>query len=405
APMVEIVGFGTWEASRSLRPLGSNRWLVRSKGAVLRAPVSIPRPAGVATIELDMTVRKVVSPDAAHLLRWACHNLGRDAEVERLLDGLFVLPEAGRREHRAEPAPVIAPEPAPARPPRDSIAVAGHVRRGPEDDPPLLPALIAALPEISLRDRALVLTGDTVWEGTPARLRRLDRLLRDPLGIPLFIAPGNHDLFDGRPGGARRRFIERFGPLWSIDHVGTTLLVLLDTEDPPGDIGPEQANAVLAALRDAARSPRVHHVLVCMHRVLWFLGEPRYAEVARRANRSSMPGERGNGDAHRFCTVLLPELERLARTRPVTVIAGDVGTRIPLVYDRRGGVTLIASGNRAQDPPAWWNHYLRVHLGGGRIRVEAVPLGTAPLGPVERYTPTFWAAHPGALKPPQEAGP
>jgi len=405
-PVLQVNAVGAWKAGRDLLPLGTGRWLVRSGDRRLRIPVSIPQPSRVATIELDMTVSKPVHEATVQLLRWATRNLGRPGYADELLDGMTVLPEPEPpQEESGGPAFNRDRKLSSPGSPALSIAVAGHVRRGPKDDPPLLTALIAALPEISLRDRALVLTGDTVWEGTSARLGRLDRLLRDPLGIPLFIAPGNHDLFDGRPGAARRRFMERFGPLWSIERLGGTLLIVLDTEDPPGDIGPEQLRIVLGALENAGRSSQVRTVVVCMHRVLWFLGDPRYAAVARRANQSSRPGSPGNGEARQFMATLLPELNDLARTKPVTVIAGDVGTRIPLVYDRRSGVVLIASGNRAQDPPAWWNHYLRVHLDGDRVRVEAVSLGTAPLGPVERYTPKFWAAHPGKLKPPPEAGP
>ncbi|NOZ93981.1 MAG: hypothetical protein GXP47_04450 [Acidobacteria bacterium] len=406
APIVEIDGFRGWKAGRDLVSLGPNRWLVGRGDAMLRAPISIPQPGKVARIELDMTVSKPVRPELEHLLHWACHNLGRDDEVENLLAGMAVLPEPappGRRSARTGPAAPRATVPAVPR--GYSIAVAGHLRRGPEDDPPLLPALIAALPDISLEDRALVLTGDIVWEGTPARWKRFDELVRRPVGIPLFIAPGNHDLFDGRAGAARKRFVTLFGPTWKRTRIGGSLLLVLDTEESPGDISTGQLEMALAAVDQAGRDPEVSSVLVFLHRVLWFLGDPRYSGVAGRANRSSQPGQPGNGNGRRFCSVLLPRLKELARTKPVAVIAGDVGTRIPLVYDRRGGVVLIASGNRAQDPPAWWNHYLRVHLAGGRIRVETVSLGSAPLGAVERYTPAFWAAHPGTLRPPLKAGP
>jgi len=400
--------FSAWTARGGV-PLGRNRWSLRGRGFSLQREVAIPRPGRVDRIVVDMTLSKTVEPETVELLRWACRNLGEEDRVAALLEGMVAVPE--RHSSKAGgaasgPASGPAEEPPAATVPAGcSIAVAGHLRRGPEDDPPLLPALIAALPGISLEDRALVLTGDIVWEGTPARWRRFDELLRRSLGIPLFIAPGNHDLFDGRPGAARKRFVRRFGPTWTVDRVGETLLIVLDTESPRGDLGPEQLRTVLEALDGAGRSRQVKTVLVCMHRVLWFLGEARYAGVARRANRSSIPGEPGNGDGRRFCSILLPRLRELSRTRPVVVIAGDVGTRIPLVYDRQGGVVLIASGNRAQDPPAWWNHYLRVHLAGGRVRVEAVPLGTAALGSVERYTLDFWKAHPGLLKKPSRRAP
>ncbi len=406
APIVEIDGFRGWKPGRDLVPLGPNRWLVRRGDAMLRAPISIPQPGKATRIELDMTVSKPVRPELEHLLRWACHNLGRDDEADELLRGMVVLP--GPAPGQREPARLSAASPratVPAVPQGYSIAVAGHLRRGPKDDPPLLPALVAAVPEISLRDRALVLTGDVVWEGTPVRWKRLDELLRRPLGIPLFIAPGNHDLFDGRAGAARERFVTLFGPTGRKERIEGSLLLVLDTEESPGDISTGQLEMALAAVDEAGRDPEISSVLVFLHRVLWFLGDSRYADVAKRANRSSVPGEPGNGDGHHFCSTLLPRLQELARTRAVAVVAGDVGTRLPLVFDRRGGVVLIASGNRAQDPPAWWNHYLRLHVEHGDLRFEAVPLGPASLGPVERYTPEFWKTHPATLRSPLEVHP
>lgn len=409
-----------WKPGGALVRLGERRWLIRGT-LTFEGPAPIPNPGEVTRITLEMTLSKTVQADTVRLLRWACHNLGHDHKIEGLLRPLAVVPEPGPGPNpTARPAgagtgatvhfPDRAGEAGSSRSDVKghkgySIAIAGHVRRGPRDDPPLLPALVAAVPEISLRDRALVLTGDVVWEGTPVRWKRLDEFLRRPLGIPLFIAPGNHDLFDGRAGAARERFVTLFGPTGRTERIGSSLLLVLDTEESPGDISTGQLEMALAAMDEAGRDPEISSVLVFLHRVLWFLGDSRYAHVAKRANRSSVPGEPGNGDGHNFCSTLLPRLRELARTRAVAVVAGDVGTRLPLVFDRRGGVVLIASGNRAQDPPAWWNHYLRLHVEHGDLRFEAVPLGPASLGPVERYTPEFWKTHPAPLRSPLEVHP
>ncbi|GEM_PF-4327525 len=363
-----------WEPVRVDADILPGVWVATERWEGWQGRVDLQDLREVATVELELTLAKPVGPALARNLRRALEALGREAELSGLLEGMQV-----------ERVPV-------------TLAVAGHVRRGPEDDPPLLPALVEALPEIAGGSDALVLTGDVVWEGTPDRWDRFGELVVSRAGIPVWIAPGNHDLHDGRPGAARPRFLERFGPTWSSHRLGSTLVLVLDTEAVPGDVRGEQLAFALDEVERARRSPGITSLAVFLHRVLWFLGDERFESVATRANASSRPGA---GEPREFMRRLLPALRAFAADRgPVVVTAGDVGTRIPLVYHREGRLTLVASGNRAQDPPAWWNHWLRIRLDGDEVTLEAVPLGGAPLGNVERYTVEFWDRHPGGLRPP-----
>ncbi len=331
------------------------------------------RPSRVAAVEVSLRLAKPVGPRLAAGLREALRRLGRGGEERALLAGMQLIPG------------------------EVTLAVAGHVRRGPEDDPPFLAALAGDLPRITAQAAALVLTGDVVWEGTSARWDRFEGLVVSRAGIPVWIAPGNHDLHDGRPGAARPRFVKRFGPTWSAHRPGSVLVLVLDTEAVPGDIGGPQLDFALAELERAEADPGITGVAVFLHRVLWFLGDERFEAAAGRANASSRPGA---GAARLFMTRLLPALRSFARNRgPVAVVAGDVGTRIPLVFHREGRLVLVASGVRAQDPPAWWNHWLRLRFSGDRLDLEAVSFGGRPLGPVERFTVEFWERHPGELTP------
>ncbi len=378
APVVDVRPSADWKTAVVGGEVVPGVWMSTHQLKGWRGPVEIEHPGEVGAVDLEIELSKPVSPGLAENLGRALRELGREAEANALISGMRIVSN-----------PV-------------SIAVAGHVRRGPAEEPPVLPALVKRLPRITAGNDALVLTGDVVWEGTTDRWDRFDELIRRPSKIPVWIAPGNHDLHDKRPGAARPRMVERFGPTWFSRKLGTTLLMVLDTEETPGDIRGEQLRFALEEVERAMADPAVENLVVCLHRVLWFLGDDRFASVAERANASSRPGA---GNARAFMDRLMPRLEAFAATKTVVMVAGDVGTRIPLVFHRSGGLIQIASGNRAQHPPAWWNHYLRVEFAEDRVGLEAVALGGRPLGPVERYTVGFWERHPGKLEPGEGEGP
>ena len=372
SPVVAVRPSAEWQpAEVGADPL-PGVWMSTQSWRGWRGPVKIAQAAGIGAVELEIELLKPVSPELAGMLGRALRELGRERQADELMSGMRIVTE-----------PV-------------SIAVAGHVRRGPAEDPPVMQALVDELADITTGNDVLVLTGDVVWEGTTDRWDRFDELIRQPSEIPVWIAPGNHDLHDGRPGAARSRAVERFGATWFSRTLGTTLVLVLDTEEAPGDIRGEQLEFALEEVERAMADPAVENLVVCLHRVLWFLGDDSFAGVAERANASSRPGA---GDAREFMARLMPRLEALAATRRVVMVAGDVGTRIPLVFHRSGDLIQIASGNRAQDPPAWWNHYLRVEFADDRVGLEAVAVGGRPLGPVEQYTVDFWEGHPGKLQP------
>jgi hypothetical protein len=372
APILRARPSDEWRPAKMIGDTIPGVWMPTERWKGWGGPVKIERPGEVGVIELEVALTKPVSLRLARALGAALEELGRTDEVDELMSGMRILSAAV------------------------SVAVAGHIRRAPADDPPMMPALVENLPRIAARNHALVLTGDVVWEGTDSRWNRFDELIGGPAKIPVWIAPGNHDLHDGRPGAARSRMVERYGPTWFSHRLGTTLVLVLDTEETPGDIRGEQLEFAVHEVERAIADPSIEHVLVCLHRVLWFLGDDSFATVAERANASSRPGA---GTAGQFMARLMPRLEDFARNRMVVMVAGDVGTKIPLVYHRQGRLIRIASGNRGQAPPAWWNHLLKIRFRGGDVTIRAVPLGEHRLGRVERFTVDFWEDHPGVFDP------
>jgi len=370
-PVLDVRPSADWEpADVDSDPL-PGLWMSTESWKGWRGPVEIEHPDEVGVVELEIEISKPVSLGLAENLGRALNELGREDEADGFLSGVHISSK-----------PV-------------SIAVAGHVRRAADDDPPMMPALVKELPRIAADNDALVLTGDVVWEGTPARWDRFDELIREPSTIPVWIAPGNHDLHDGRPGAARTRMEKRFGPTWFSQRLGSTQLLVLDTEQHPGDIRGKQLDFALEEVERAAADPSIENMVVCLHRALWFLADDTFAPIVERANASSRPGA---GNAREFTTRLMPRLEDFAAKRMVVMVAGDVGTRLPLVFHRAGNLIRVASGNRGQDPPAWWNHYLRVRFADEGVILDSVALGGRPLGPVEQYTVEFWERHPGKLK-------
>ncbi len=371
APVLDVRPAADWEPAEVDGDALPGVWMSTERWKGWRAPVEIEHPDEVGVVELEIELSRPVSLGLAENFGKALRELGRENEAVEFMSGIRLASKSV------------------------SIAVAGHVRRAPDDDPPVMPALVEELPRIAADNDALVLTGDVVWEGTATRWDRFNELIREPSTIPVWIAPGNHDLHDGRPDAARTRMEERFGPTWFSRKLGSTQLLVLDTELHPGDIRGEQLEFALEEVERAAVDPSVENLVVCLHRVLWFLADDTFTPVVERANASSRPGA---GNAREFTTRLMPRLEDFAAKGMVVMVAGDVGTRIPLVFHRAGNLIRVASGNRGQDPPAWWNHYLRVRSTDEGVILDAVALGGRPLGPVEQYTVEFWERHPGELK-------
>jgi Icc protein len=125
---------------------------------------------------------------------------------------------------------------------------------------PSLEACIADASRRAFPADAIVVTGDLVQD-EPEAYGWLELLLA-PLGTPVLLIPGNHDL----PDEIRRRFSQRPFQAGGTFVLGSWLLVMLDTwlassRDGEGRLGSAALEALDATL--SARADR--HVLVALH--------------------------------------------------------------------------------------------------------------------------------------------
>ncbi|MBW2244407.1 MAG: metallophosphoesterase [Deltaproteobacteria bacterium] len=166
------------------------------------------------------------------------------------------------------------------------FAVMGHLRGNENGE--LNPWMDEIVESVAAEEpQALFLTGDMIWaEYHAERVDRkavaqdwdmLEAALR-PIGAPLHIVPGNHDINDPVTAAL---FHERFGPRPAAVRIGSSLFLLLDstlyddTVPTPSprtytrtDLLPaEQAEWIRQTL---AEHEDARHVFVFMHHVLWW---------------------------------------------------------------------------------------------------------------------------------------
>lgn len=266
-----------------------------------------------------------------------------------------------------------------------AVSVVGHIRSLRPGQPSPQPEIAAGIAQLVSGSQALVVTGDASWIGRRESWQRFNALIRRPAARPLLFAPGNHDLL---PVGDRYALIKRQQlAIGGAFRLKDSLLLVLDSEREPGSLDARQLDWACEVLALATTDPSLRHVLVFMHRVLWF-SQPRYDSVRHLANTSSRDLPPGSS---RAWTRIFEALRLAARTKRVGVFAGDIGSRAPMVFDELGGVVLVASGNAGVDPnTTWWNHGLRVALSPESLAIETVSLGGQALPPPRGFDLPFW---------------
>jgi len=215
--------------------------------------------------------------------------------------------------------------------------VSGHLygsRKGPHP----ARSFRSAIPRLNALDAAfLVNCGDMMWElNDQSRVESL--AVFKQLRMPLYNAPGNHELSN------RARYVEVFGPTHGVFRHGTSLFVILDTEDDPWNLTGPQLSFLKLVARWAESRSDLDNVFLFAHKVL-FADDPEYEKtIGRKLNAHDRFMGRMN-----FVEDIEPVLDRLATKHRVFWFSGDVGTKAhsdTLFFDknRRSGVTYVATG-------------------------------------------------------------
>lgn len=206
---------------------------------------------------------------------------------------------------------------------------------------------------------------------------RYTTALFDKLKLPLFNAPGNHDL-----EGSAFRSATRMPVTIPMDG---DRIILLDTERDNSDVTGDQLQEIKEA-EQAATEGNLHHLFIISHRPVWSEGEPKYGDLFS-GNTRSLTG-------CNFTKDVLPVLRRIAQHAQVYWISGSMAGRAPastFFQQHEQGITFIQSAIRDELRDA----VLLADVGREGVIWTGLSLTGEPLEPVETYDAAWWKAHQG----------
>jgi hypothetical protein len=243
------------------------------------------------------------------------------------------------------------------------------------------PALLEKIPEINdLGLSMLVSLGDLVQQSIPEDFDQLQRSLLDPLNVPVFNTPGNHDVVN------RDAYQARFGQTYYSFRAGPAQMIFLDTEREACAIDSEQQKMLSTVLARALRDRQVEQIFIFMHKTLFFANQ-RLAEINQPAG---LPNVMDCYASAPFAALLDETILPAARQKPVILFGGDVGAWANLTpyYEKRSDADLTMVMTGLGDNPQ--NAGILVTVEGGAVRMEVYSLTGQPVEPLENYTPEYW---------------
>jgi 3',5'-cyclic-AMP phosphodiesterase len=204
-------------------------------------------------------------------------------------------------------------------------------------------AAVESVRAMPVQPDAVLVSGDLADHATASEYEQVRELLA-PLGVPLYVLPGNHD--------DRRALHRQFGvpgadgePVqYSVD-LGPMRLVVLDTTRPGEDPGALDAERLGWLDAELAAAPEVP-TLVAMHHPPLVTGIPAWDEIGLpAADRRALAGVI---ERHR-------QVRRLTAGHVHRTITGDLAGRavltVPSTYIQ-GRLNFAAEGFELADEPA-----------------------------------------------------
>lgn len=231
----------------------------------------------------------------------------------------------------------------------------------------------------ALRPNALLSTGDLFLRAEVDSAGYAQAFF-SKLAVPLFNAPGNHDV----EGPVYHR---SFGPTFQSFRIGEDRVVLLDTERDNGDLKADQ----LGLLRELEQmDPPPPHLFIISHRPLWSEDDPRYGPLFEGNTRSVM--------STNFRKEVHPLLMRLAARSKVYWVSGSMAGGAPasiFFQPDTLGLTYIQSAIRDEARDA----LLMADVSASGVVWRTISLtGRAEQAP-EAYDAAFWRKHKGQREP------
>ncbi|MDD2634997.1 MAG: T9SS type A sorting domain-containing protein [Bacteroidales bacterium] len=175
-----------------------------------------------------------------------------------------------------------------------------------------------------------VLLGDIVIYGTQNQWGNVVADI-DTLGLPCYIAVGNHDMYNPE------FYFAVFGDTtyYSFSYKND-LFIILDPNIDNWNISGDQLSFLQNTLNIEA--PNHHNVFVMMHQVLWWAPDNKYSGIVLNSTE-------GRDSEMNFWTEIEPLFHELENN--VVMLAGDVGAASyasPFMYDKYDNITFVATG-------------------------------------------------------------
>jgi len=199
------------------------------------------------------------------------------------------------------------------------------------------------------------------------------------LDLPLFNAPGNHDL----EGRAFR------SPMPQRIDLGSDRILLFDTERDDSDIKGDQLD-LLRMVVDEAVAGQVKRLFIVSHRPVWSEDEARYAALFA-GNTRSLSGCNYTG-------TVLPLLRKAASKAEVFWISGSMAGRAPasvFFQPHEKNITYIQCAVRDQLRDA----LLMADVGPDGVQWTLLSLTGEPVEPATTYDAAWWEGRQGKREP------
>lgn len=333
-----------------------------------------------------MVVALLASPVVLYHASWRFHEIVRRQ--------LWPTPDERADQFFLHHQTDVPPQPPPPEQYDYRFTAAGHLRADADEPYPFIASYADAVPEMTTGSAALFVLGDIQTFTAADNWMAFDAVIRERSGAPVHLALGNHDVYlDRSPTAGIQWYTKNYGPAYLVRRIDRSQFLVVCTEFEASTAIDQQNDFVLEQLTQARDDSDIRHVFVMMHRALWMADE-REDAVRSLLNDTSGPAGWSSSATRRiaqqFARGWLPILRDIARSKSVFVFSGDAGRFVPLLYEERDGIHLIATGCRSDRRVPDWNHVIDVYVAGESVHLRTRALGKGRLGHPARYDRAFW---------------
>ena len=266
-----------------------------------------------------------------------------------------------------------------------SFLIAGHLYGSPGSSSVYPSASFLANIDMINQNNAsfFVLLGDNYQVGQQNYVDNFKASVCSKIEIPMFNAVGNHDVMD------RELYDINFGRTYFDFKVGSELFIILDSEINQGEIVGDQLSYLNNTLNRAADSSDINNVFIFVHKLIWAVNNENLDVVYQNLN--SRVGYTKNNN---FKSSIMPDITRLAKTKEVYIISGDIGVKwsLPLFYyeDEKYNISYVACGLGDTDKDA----IVQVDiLKGGEVTFKPLSLTGQELDDLSYYGTNYWTLY------------